>query len=129
MQKEIRECSTVDEETRKYFVSLKEESKLVDPNQSADKLMKIVWNSNYENGAHIDFFDPEGPELAPVPPVNVTSPCSCSCGSNCQCVDCSCSKKKLCPCDGCTCGVDCKCALKDPAYKKCKECEEFSAKK
>ena len=57
MQKEIRECSTVDEETRKYFISLKEESKLVDPNQSADKLMKIVLDSNYENGAHIDFFD------------------------------------------------------------------------
>jgi hypothetical protein len=126
MQKEIRESPTVDEETRKYFVSLKEESKLVDPDQSADKLIKIVLNSNYENGAHIDFFDVEGPELQAVQSIPATSACSCSCGSNCQCVNCSC-KKKLCPCDNCTCGDDCKCALKDPSYKKCNECEEFSA--
>ena len=63
MQKEIRECITVDNETRKYFISMKEENKLVNPNQSADKMINIILNCYYDNGSHIDYFDSDLPLL------------------------------------------------------------------
>lgn len=61
MQKEIRESATVDEETRKYFATMKEEKKLVNPDDSAEKMMRVILATNYDNGAHIDYFDPELP--------------------------------------------------------------------
>lgn len=64
MQKEIRESATVDEETRKYFATMKEEKKLVNPDDSAEKMIRVILATNYDNGAHIDYFDTE----LPLPP-------------------------------------------------------------
>jgi len=57
MQRQIREGVDVKAETRDYFISLKQENKLVDPLTSAAKLVKILDCGTYESGSHLDFFD------------------------------------------------------------------------
>jgi len=56
MQKEIRE--TCDHEsTRNYFMDMKKDGKLVDPHQSAKKLVTLLENNTFESGSHVDYFD------------------------------------------------------------------------
>lgn len=57
MQKEIRESATVDHDTRSFFISMKDEGKLVNPLASAEKLVKLIACGNYVTGSHIDYFD------------------------------------------------------------------------
>lgn len=59
MMTSIRTSETILPETREYFKTLKETSKLVNPNDSADKLVSILLMNSYENGAHFDFYDEE----------------------------------------------------------------------
>eukprot|EP00002_Diphylleia_rotans_P001123 TRINITY_DN10625_c0_g1_i1.p1 TRINITY_DN10625_c0_g1~~TRINITY_DN10625_c0_g1_i1.p1 ORF type:complete len:261 (+),score=64.12 TRINITY_DN10625_c0_g1_i1:52-834(+) len=56
MQAEIRE-SCGDEETRSFFVSMKQEGKLVQPIDSARKLLEILDGNKYASADHVDFFD------------------------------------------------------------------------
>jgi len=56
MQKEIRErCGHGP--TKQVFVDLKENGKLVHPNTSAAKLVKLLFDYSFTSGAHMDFFD------------------------------------------------------------------------
>eukprot|EP01112_Ceratiomyxa_fruticulosa_P011594 TRINITY_DN3157_c0_g1_i2.p1 TRINITY_DN3157_c0_g1~~TRINITY_DN3157_c0_g1_i2.p1 ORF type:complete len:293 (+),score=47.58 TRINITY_DN3157_c0_g1_i2:81-881(+) len=56
MQTEIRETCE-HESTRTYFMEMKKEEKLVDPHDSAKKLVSILDTNKFESGAHIDYFD------------------------------------------------------------------------
>ena len=57
MQKQIREAPEVDEPTRRVFLDLKEQGKLVTPEASAEKLVKLVSENSYESGSHLDYYD------------------------------------------------------------------------
>ncbi|EGG21201.1 sepiapterin reductase [Cavenderia fasciculata] len=56
MQGEVR-ANTIDEESKKYFVNLKEEGKLVDPFKSAAKMMVLLFENTFESAAHLDYHD------------------------------------------------------------------------
>ena len=45
--------------SREFFKELREQNKIIDPDESAGKLMKILIEDNYKSGAHIDFYDIE----------------------------------------------------------------------
>ena len=45
------------EETRKFFSKLFKEGTIIDPFDSANKLMKLLQNLDFNNGAHIDYYD------------------------------------------------------------------------
>ena len=57
MQRQIREGPDVHEPTRKVYVDLKEQGKLVSPETSAEKLVKLIVENSYVSGAHLDFYD------------------------------------------------------------------------
>ena len=57
MQRQIREGADVHEPTRKVFVDLKEQGKLVSPEASAEKLVMLIVENAYESGAHLDYYD------------------------------------------------------------------------
>ncbi|KAF2073946.1 hypothetical protein CYY_004733 [Polysphondylium violaceum] len=56
MQKEIREKCTHGP-TKQVFIDMKEGGRLVNPNTSAAKLVKLVFDYKFTSGAHLDFFD------------------------------------------------------------------------
>lgn len=57
MQKEIRESPLVDKPTQEFFIQMRDNNQLVDPNASSDKLIALVAAGNYESGSHVDYFD------------------------------------------------------------------------
>lgn len=90
MQKEVRESKTIDEGSRKAYVGMKLENKLVDPKESAKKLINLLMNNNYITGSHVDFYD--------LPTPTTCCGCAyCTCGPNCQC-----RIEKTPQCDDCT---------------------------
>lgn len=56
MQAEIRSSSPNDEQ-REFYTELKEKGNLLTPLQSAKKMVKLLEENNFENGAHIDYYD------------------------------------------------------------------------
>ncbi|KAI8854981.1 hypothetical protein BC829DRAFT_359451 [Chytridium lagenaria] len=56
MQKNIRD-EMPDVPLRSLYVTMHEEGKLVDPNDSARVLVELLDSGNFENGAHIDYYD------------------------------------------------------------------------
>lgn len=57
MQKEIREGKLVDKNTQEFFQNMKKENQLVDPLESATKLITTLLSRPFENGDHLDYFD------------------------------------------------------------------------
>lgn len=57
MQTQIRECETQDEKLREYFTDMFASGKLVNPIDSAKKLLGLLVSEKYESGQHIDFYD------------------------------------------------------------------------
>ena len=57
MQAEIRESETINRETREYFRGLKDSNTLVQVNDSAAKMVKIILSKSYVSGCHIDYYD------------------------------------------------------------------------
>ncbi len=59
MQSEIRSSDGCDSGTREYFQKAKADGALVDPRDSADKLVgMMVPSPSYESGGHVDYYDP-----------------------------------------------------------------------
>lgn len=58
MQKEIRDSSP-HEEQRAFYIEMKEQGTLLKPEQSAKKMIKLLEENSFENGAHIDYYDLE----------------------------------------------------------------------
>ncbi|GAB1605610.1 sepiapterin reductase-like [Argonauta hians] len=56
MQVEIRN-RTWDQQVKREFTELSENSKLIHPEDTVDKLIKILSQDSYTSGDHIDFFD------------------------------------------------------------------------
>lgn len=57
MQREIREGPSVDLSIKETFMKMKADNLLIDANASANKLFSIIQQNDFENGAHIDYFD------------------------------------------------------------------------
>ncbi len=57
MQKEIRESPTANEETKVFFNNMKEQGTLISPDLSAAKCVYLYKINNFENGAHLDYYD------------------------------------------------------------------------
>jgi sepiapterin reductase len=57
MQYEIRNSTGCDEDTKTYFVDAKNNSTLVNPDDTAVKMVTILEKGDYESGAHVDYFD------------------------------------------------------------------------
>jgi sepiapterin reductase len=57
MQKEIRESEHLDKETKELFQTMKDNNQLIDPNDSADKLSRLIISGSFESGSHIDYYD------------------------------------------------------------------------
>ena len=57
MQQEIRESSTVKVDTKEYFANMKLENKLVNPLDSANKLVKLLDDELFVSGSHFDYYD------------------------------------------------------------------------
>lgn len=57
MQREIREGPCVDHSIKEKFIKMKEDNLLIDVDLSADKLVSILLQNSFENGAHVDYFD------------------------------------------------------------------------
>lgn len=57
MQAVIRSSDAVDAATRSAFIAMKKQQQLVNPLDSAQKLVAILNADNYENGAHVDYYD------------------------------------------------------------------------
>ncbi|EGG21183.1 sepiapterin reductase [Cavenderia fasciculata] len=58
MQAEIR-ANTVDQESKRHWVDMKDSGKLVCPFDSASKLVRLIFDNNFESAAHIDYYDQE----------------------------------------------------------------------
>ena len=58
MSMDIQENSG-NKSSREFFKELREQHKIINPDESADKLMKILIEDNYKSGAHVDFYDIE----------------------------------------------------------------------
>ncbi|KAI9277748.1 hypothetical protein BC943DRAFT_332528 [Umbelopsis sp. AD052] len=56
MQTQVR-ATLGDAEQKKIYDSMADEGKLVKMEESAKKLLKLVFSSDFESGAHIDFYD------------------------------------------------------------------------
>jgi len=56
MQSQVR-ASLGDPEQKKIYSSMAEEGKLVKMEESANKLLALVFSNDYESGVHIDFYD------------------------------------------------------------------------
>ena len=56
MGKEMRDKNH-SEETRKFFTELFNNGTIIDPFDSATKLLKLLQNSEFNSGAHIDYYD------------------------------------------------------------------------
>ena len=56
MGKEMRDKNYC-KETRSFFTQLFDNGTIIDPIDSATKLMKILQNMNFEDGIHIDYYD------------------------------------------------------------------------
>ncbi|KAJ3109049.1 hypothetical protein HDU97_009167 [Phlyctochytrium planicorne] len=61
MQKVIRD-EMPEVPLRSIYVQMHQEGKLVDPNDSARVLVQLLESGNYENGAHVDYYDVMNPE-------------------------------------------------------------------
>jgi hypothetical protein len=58
MQKQFRESETLDKGTKEAFSKMKADNALVDPFDSAAKLVKLLYEGKpFDNGAHIDFYE------------------------------------------------------------------------
>jgi len=125
MQTSIQTCDTVNEDIRNYYVNLKSNNQMVNPFDSAIKLVKILLKELFESGGRIDYYDVV--EGIDTPATNNVIRCAggdaCSCGVDCQCKvagkpqcnSCSCAvTKKSCTCsicgDNCQCGSTCDCS-------------------
>jgi len=47
----------LDEDLHKFYINGKKEKTLVSPSSSAKKLADLVFDGEFENGAHIDYYD------------------------------------------------------------------------
>lgn len=56
MQKEIRSGAAVPEQ-RQYYTELFESKRLITPEQTTEKLVTLLERNDYNNGAHVDYFD------------------------------------------------------------------------
>jgi hypothetical protein len=58
MQKQVRESTTIDKGTKEFFLKMKADNALVDPFDSALKLLKLLYEGKpFDNGAHIDYYE------------------------------------------------------------------------
>lgn len=57
MQREIREGPSVDLSIKETFMKMKADNLLIDADISANKLVAIMLENSFQNGAHIDYFD------------------------------------------------------------------------
>lgn len=57
MQTELRESDTIHQPTKEWSVDAFKEGKLVTPEASAAKCIKILQENRFESGAHIDYYD------------------------------------------------------------------------
>lgn len=61
MQKTIRESPQVDPELRKQFKDMKTQGTLIPPAQSSRRGVALAISGDYENGAHVDYYDLDPP--------------------------------------------------------------------
>ena len=59
MQAELRSSSTLDSESREWFIKMKEDGKLVDCAASAEKCVRLALSESSPSGSHVDYFDKE----------------------------------------------------------------------
>ncbi len=55
----LSSCATLDSNVRHFFQTSKEEKTFIQPHQTAERLVNLIFQDNYENGAHIDYWDLE----------------------------------------------------------------------
>ncbi len=59
MVQDLMTSSETNVNIRKSFESMKASGQLLSPDESAQKLVKILKLNSFENGDHVDFFDVE----------------------------------------------------------------------
>lgn len=57
MQRLVREDEGSDLATRQFYITMKEEGKLIVPEDSANKLYIVLDSNSYDSGSHLDFYD------------------------------------------------------------------------
>ena len=57
MQRQIREEMPDDSELKRQFREMFSEGRLVNPKDSARRLVRLLRRDQYENGAHVDYYD------------------------------------------------------------------------
>lgn len=57
MTDNLAECSVLDDGLHEYFSSSKQENKLIRPEDTAKKLVKLLSSDEYESGNHVDYWD------------------------------------------------------------------------
>jgi sepiapterin reductase len=53
----LADCTTLDAGLHDYFTSSKKECKLIDPADSAGKLIELLLKDEYVSGSHVDYWD------------------------------------------------------------------------
>ena len=113
MQADVRGTANTDQNIRDYYSNLFVNGKLVTPEESAEKFLRVYTRDSYVSGANFDYYDPEDDH-----PVGAKKACSnpnCGCKENCKCgEECSCRKSTevtpdVCTNANCPCGSDCLC--------------------
>lgn len=59
MQRELRESEALHPPTREWSLEAFKDGKLVTPEASAAKCVRILGEDRFESGAHLDFYDEE----------------------------------------------------------------------
>ncbi|XP_035697408.1 sepiapterin reductase-like [Branchiostoma floridae] len=54
---EVAAQNTADPDIRAFFVGLSKNRTALDPDESAKKMVKLLLENKFENGAHVDFYD------------------------------------------------------------------------
>lgn len=86
MQEIIRTTDSADKDVRSWSLDAHATGKLVDPEVSAQKCVKLVITSRYETGAHVDYFDQiEGVDFPLSAPTTCCKCTYCDCGPSCSC--------------------------------------------
>lgn len=96
MQAEVRSCDTIDPKIHEFYVTMFQDGKLVDPIDSAKKLLRLLVSEKYSSGQHVDWFDV-------IPGVDAGTPgvkncCACL---FCTCEPCECKSMGKPQCDAC----------------------------
>lgn len=96
MQAQIRACETGDPKLRVVFTDMFTTGKLVDPLDSAKKLLRLLVSEKYISGRHVDYYDTiEGVDVGTT---GVKDCCACL---FCTCVNCECKSLGKPQCDAC----------------------------